>query len=88
MCDDYKIPVDWKSLSEKRRINSSVYSGKFETISPEAVNSKQFLYEYNSCANKYALFNEEKGIGNKNYRRATTCKLQNLINVINLTYKK
>ena len=64
------------------------YSGLFETISVTAVSSTQFLEEYVMFANKYASFNKENKIGNIEYKRATTCKPQNLINIINLTYKK
>ena len=37
---------------------------------------------------QYASFNKQHNIGNINYHQATTCKPQNLINVINLTYNK
>ena len=63
------------------------YSGQFEYISP-AASSPKFLEEYQSSANQYASFNKQHNIGNINYHQATTCKPQNLINVINLTYKK
>ena len=63
------------------------YSGQFEYISP-AASSPKFLEEYQSSANQYASFNKQHNIGNINYHQATTCKPQNLINVINLTYNK
>ena len=64
------------------------YSGQFEYISPAAASSPKFLEEYQSSANQYASFNKQHNIGNINYHQATTCKPQNLINVINLTYNK